>query len=144
MGYRSDVAYTIRFTSEEAYRLFILEAKAKDLGSCFKDDEALWEEATCDDKKWQINFSVQHVKWYESYPDVAMHEKLLALADEWIEQADHVAVKDGNLEADIKPYRVGYVFVRVGEDSNDVEERAAGNGDYEWLSVSRQIVGDWL
>lgn len=144
MGYRSDVAYTIRFTTEEAYRLFILEAKAKELGACFSNDDSQWEEAECDDKKWQINFSVQHVKWYESYPDVAMHEKLLALADEWIDSDHHVSIKDGEPNVELTPHRIGYVFARVGEDSNDVEERVRGNGEYEWLSVSRQIMGDWL
>ena len=144
MGYRSDVAYTIRFKTEQAYRLFILEAKAKDLGSCFSDDNSPYDEAECDDKRWRINFHAQSTKWYPSDPAVAMHEKLLALADEWIDSDDHVKIKDGGLEADIEPYRLGYIYVRVGEDTNDVEERSNGDCDWAWLCVSRQIVGDWL
>lgn len=144
MGYRSDVAYTIRFTSEEAYRLFILEAKAKELGGCFSNDDSFWDEAECDDKKWQINFHAQNVKWYPSYPDVQKHEQLLELADDWIDEDSHVSIKDGTLSAQLRPYRLGYVRVRVGEESNDIEERVRGNGEYDWLNVSRQIVGDWL
>lgn len=142
MGYRSDVAYTIRFNTEQAYRLFILEAKAKDLGSCFSDDDSPYDEAECDDKRWRINFHAQATKWYPSYPSVAMHEKLLALADEWIDSDAHMNIKDGGSGHDA--YRLGYIYVRVGEDTNDVEERSGGDPDWEWLNVSRQIVGDWL
>jgi hypothetical protein len=141
MGYRSDVAYTIRFTTEEAYRLFIMEAKAKDLGSCFSDDTSHWDEAVCDDMRWSINFSANNVKWYEGYPDVDKHTKLIALAEDWIQTDTHKEIKDGGTGHDA--YRIGYIFTRIGEDSDDIEENAGGEYSWDWISVSRQIITDW-
>jgi hypothetical protein len=125
MGYRSDVAYTIRFDTEEAYRLFILEAKAKDLGSCFSDDTSNWDEAECDDARCRIDFKAENVKWYESYPDVQKHEALLHLAKEWV-SGDN-------------PH-IGWAFARVGEDNEDITEEYGGTASWDWLSVKREII----
>lgn len=141
MGYRSDVAYTIRFTTEEAYRLFIAEAKVKDLGKCFKDDTSHWEEAECDDDLWRINFSATGVKWYDSYPDVDMHNKLIELAEDWVDSDTHREIKDGG--SGDEAYRIGFIFIRIGEESDDIEEKAGGNYDWDWMRVSRQIITDW-
>ena len=138
MGYRSDVAYTIRFTDEASYRLFIAEAKAKDLGGCFKNDTAYYDEAECDDERWRINFRANGVKWYESFTDVMLHEKLIALAADWVNTDTHDE-KRGSLA----PYRVSFIFIRIGEDTDDIEERHGGDYEWEWLQVSRQIVSDW-
>jgi hypothetical protein len=143
MGYRSDVAYTIRFTDENAYHLFIAEAKAKDLGSCFNNDDSYYEEAECDADLWRINFSANGVKWYDSYPDVEMHNALIALAEEWVQSDLHQQIKDGVEGADEAKYRIGYIFTRVGEDMTDIDERASGEYDWGWISVSRQIITDW-
>lgn len=137
MGYRSDVAYTIRFTTEEAYRLFILEAKTKDLGNCFSDG------AECNDEKFQINFEAQNVKWYDSYPEVMMHNGLIALAGDWIESDLHHGIKDGVEGKDEVEVRLGYIFTRIGENTDDVEEDARGEYDWDWVRVSRQIITDW-
>lgn len=130
MGYRSDVAYTIRFNSEEAYRLFILEAKADpERAGCFSNKDSFWDEAECDDDLWRIDFHAQGVKWYESYPDVQMHEKLLAQAREWAGGESEVA----------NSRNVGYAFVRVGEDTEDCVEEHGGFADWDWLHVVRSI-----
>jgi hypothetical protein len=143
MGYRSDVAYTIRFMTEEAYRLFIAEAKVKDLGKCFSDDTSHWDEAVCDDARWHINFEAQGVKWYDSFPEVAMHMALIALAEEWIQSDLHQQIKDGVEGADEATHRIGYIFTRIGEDSDDIEENAGGEYSWDWINVSRQIITDW-
>jgi hypothetical protein len=143
MGYRSDVAYTIRFTTEEAYRLFIAEAKVKDLGKCFSNDDSFWDEAECDDMRWRINFSAQNVKWYEDYPDVKMHVALIALAEDWIQSDLHQQIKDGVEGVGEETHRLGYVYSRIGEDTDDIEENAGGEYDWSWISVSRQIITDW-
>jgi hypothetical protein len=137
MGYRSDVAYTIRFTKAEDYHLFVLEAKtnpevAGALGDC-----------TLDDDKMRIDFNVTDIKWYDSYPEVQMHEKLIAQAESWCDDDTHIAVKEGGLEASLAPYRVSFIFVRIGENIDDVEERHGGDYDWEWLHVSRRIEGDF-
>lgn len=139
MGYRSDVEYTIRFKDEVSYRLFILEAKANPAtAGCFNDQESIGE-FTCDDERWRIDFETSDVKWYESFPQVQMHEKLIAQAQAWCDDDTHVAVKDGSLEAQVSPMRLGYVLVRIGEDDNDVDRKSGGDYDYDWLYVSRSI-----
>jgi hypothetical protein len=143
MGYRSDVAYTIRFNDENSYRLFIAEAKSKDLGKCFSNDDSYYEEAVCDDEKWAINFSAQSVKWYDSFPDVVMHNQLIALAEDWIQSELHRQIKDGVEGNSETTYRLGYIFTRIGEDVTDIEERAEGEYDWDWIRVSRQIITDW-
>jgi hypothetical protein len=143
MGYRSEVAYTIRFKDENSYRLFIAEAKVKDLGKCFNDDEGHLDEAECDDKKWHINFSTSDVKWYDSYPEVDAHNKLIALAGEWVDGDTHVAIKDGEIDLNLIEHRLGFIFIRIGENSDDIEETCGGDYDWDWLRVSRQIITDW-
>ena len=126
MGYRSDVAYTIRFKKEEDYHLFILEAKAK------PETAGALDECTCISNEFhhRIDFSADSIKWYESLPWVQMHEELIDQAHEWANE-----LKFGGSD-----YRLGYVFVRVGEDDNDTERREGGNNAYDWLHITRQIV----
>jgi hypothetical protein len=35
------------------------------------------------------------------------------------------------------------MFVRVGEESDDVEQKYGGDYDYGWLDVHRSISRDW-
>ena len=132
MGYRSDVAYTIRFTGEDdtkvkhSFYTFLAEAKANSAtAGCFLDDE---DDFKVVESAWSINFHATDVKWYESFEDVKCHEALLKMAESWVE--------DGNES-------IGYLFYSIGEQINDINESCGGNYDYEWLGVSRQIVMDW-
>jgi hypothetical protein len=133
MGYRSDVAYTIRFVddhdtnNEQSFYTFLMEAKANP-----KCQIAL-AEVEIDHKKQAFYFSANDVKWYETYPEVASHDALIAQARSWVQQ--HL---EGKLNCTI-----GVIFTRVGEDSNDVEEIAEGEYDWDWVRVSRQIITDW-
>ena len=142
MGYRSDVAYTIRFNDEASYRLFIAEAKAKDLGGCFNDGKSHFDEADCDDVRWRINFFAQNVKWYDAFPEVVMHNKLIALAEDWIDTDLHKAGLEGESLPDYT-HRLGFIFTRIGENTDAIEENAGGEYDWDWISVSRQIITDW-
>jgi hypothetical protein len=135
MGYRSDVAYTIRFTADhdeknkQSFYTFLAEAKAKAATApCFGDDH--WADVEIDEERLRINFAADDVKWYPDYPSVACHEALLDLADEWANDADN------NSE-------IGYRFVRIGEEPEDVVVRSNGDYDFEWLGVSRSIERDW-
>ena len=146
MGYRSDVAYTIRFDKVEDYHLFILEAKANPAtAGCFPpNNTGSWEECTCNEKDKRIDFHATSVKWYESYPDVQMHEKLIEQAEAWCYDDDHTSVKDnGEITVDMRNYRLGFIFVRIGEDDDDNERREGGETDYSWLSICRSIEGDF-
>lgn len=132
MGYRSQVAYTIRFVSDDdtvnrhSFFTFIAEAKSKpECAQAFGRDDAL----VVDEGKFTINFYADDVKWYDGYPDVDCHNNLISLASEWV---------DGGNTA------LGYSFVRIGEDASDITERNGGQFDWDWINVSRQIVCDFL
>ena len=132
MGYRSDVAYTIRFstatnddnleTIEKSFKLFLAEAKVKPECSIAMNDVSI------DEKAMHINFYCDSVKWYDSYPDVDSHTELVSLAREWVD--------DGNKH-------IGVVFVRVGEELEDNVWEMDGNADYSWIQISRSVVPDW-
>lgn len=133
MGYRSTVAYTIRFTGEhdekvkQSFYTFLAEAKANpDTAGCFADVED--EHFKVVESAWSINFFADGVKWYSEYSDVKSHEELLKLAEGWID--------DGN-------DAIGYFFLRIGEELNDIDEMYGGNWDCDWIRVSRAIEVDW-
>ena len=131
MGYRSDVAYTIRFNSDDdelnkqSFFTFLAEAKTKeDYVLALVDSTMHIDEVRC-----RFEFSADNVKWYEGYPDVDSHMTLLKLADDWIAN-------------EIQPC-IGYVFMRIGEEPTDIEELYRGKNEWDWIQVSRQLVLDW-
>ena len=143
MGYRSVVAYTIRFIPVEqegidfvmaeerakgCFFTFIAEAKSKDTISGAFLDEGL----KVDEKNLTINFFAEDVKWYESYPDVQAHECLMGLSHEWAD--------DGDCSS---PY-IGGVFARIGEELEDNVYECWGEGDYDWIRIDRSMSCDWL
>lgn len=139
MGYRSEVAYTIRFTSDDerakqSFYTFIAEAKARAAtAGCFTEEQGRWGSGDgfeVDEKRYRINFSAQDVKWYESYPDVMWHEALIELAAEWANDEDNHS-------------EIAYAFVRIGEETEDIEEKNGGDYDYSWVQVNRSIERDW-
>ena len=133
MGYRSDVAYTIRFVddhdtnNEQSFYTFLLEAKAN------PDCQIALAEVEIDTKRKRFNFNAEDVKWYDSYPDVRSHNALFDLAKDWAKQA---------LEQKLN-CSIGAIFTRVGENTEDIEENAVGDYDWDWVRVSRSITTDW-
>jgi hypothetical protein len=133
MGYRSDVAYTIRFVNdhdtnnEQSFYTFLMEAKANP-----KCQIAL-AEVEIDHKKQAFYFTANDVKWYENYPDVMSHTALFDQAKDWVQQT-----LDQQTHCSI-----GAIFTRIGENLDDVEEISMGDYDWDWISVSRQIITDW-
>ena len=131
MGYRSDVAYTIRFNHEDdtvvehSFYTFLAEAKSKPEYALALDDKDL----EIDEVRCRINFSANDVKWYEGYPDVDSHTRLLELAKDWVDNEANPSI--------------GYMFMRVGEEPADIEHLNGGAYDWDWMQVSRQIVKDW-
>jgi hypothetical protein len=137
MGYRSDVAYTIRFVhdddtnNKQSFYTFLAEAKANAAtAACFSEEERQWSEFEVDEAKFRINFHADDVKWYESYADVQCHEALLSLAKEWDEDEDNHS-------------EIAYMFIRVGEQMDDIEEKCGGDYDWDWVKVHRSISRDW-
>ena len=136
MGYRSDVAYKIKFQDEGQWNVFLLEAKSKPETSLSFEDECL---NVVYDKR-EIRFVIDGVKWYEDYEDVKCHIKLLDLCEEYIER------QEKSLEGSppsITPHVVSYLFRRIGEDEDDLEERHGGDPDWDWVELIRYIRVDW-
>jgi hypothetical protein len=140
MGYRSTVAYTIRFTPvitkeseydedlnkcKESFYTFLAEAKLKYLGAM--NDEGM----KIDESNMALNFFASDVKWYESYEDVQVHENLISLSKEW---ADEGETANPN---------IGGIFTRIGEELDDMVQEEWGEADWEWISIHRQIEVDW-
>jgi hypothetical protein len=146
MGYRSTVAYTIRFTplisiDAESDRLitdsptdeelkeckasfytFLAEAKVKYLGALSDDGTVV------DESNMAINFLAYDVKWYETYEDVKVHEGLMELGQSWETMGNK---------------NIGGIFMRIGEELDDMVQEAWGEHDWEWLRIHREIICDW-
>ena len=140
MGYRSTVAYTIRFTpipsnnvdspTEEevnecksSFYCFLAEAKVKHSGA-FAEEFGV----KVDEGNMAINFMAEDVKWYEDYDDVKVHEELMSLSKAWEEMENKY---------------IGGIFIRIGEEMDDIVQEEWGEVDWEWMQISRQIVADW-
>lgn len=146
MGYRSTVAYSIRFIPVEqegidfvmaeerakgSFFTFIAEAKSKEQTAlCFSEEEA--EYLKIDEKNLAIHFFADDVKWYESYAGVQCHECLMGLSREWAD--------DGDCSS---PY-IGGAFVRIGEELEDMVQEVWGEGQYEWIEIHRSMSCDWM
>lgn len=113
MGYRSKVAYRIAFSNKQVLNEFIAlammkgELERKALSECEIDvaqDNGV-------NQYCYVNFFAQDVKWYESYPSVQAHTWLYEFAIERF------------------PNDCAYKFIRLGEDTKDVEEEVNGEND---------------
>ena len=138
MGYRSDVAYVVKFYSrdddepEKAFADYVhftdwvknhhtteaQEGEGK-MTHAYNDED---KNLTLHKHDQMLSFSVESVKWYESYVDVQWHEQLL----------DKVRTYDtGN-----------YRFVRIGEEYEDIEIKQHDPTYfemYEYVDVSRSL-----
>ena len=93
MGYRSDVAYAIRFRDAD-HRIRFMATQALSPHIDLNEFE-LYDDET-------ILFIMDGVKWYAQYHDVDAHERLYEEAE-----------ADG----------CGCEFYRIGEDNQDIESR---------------------
>lgn len=78
MGYRSDVAYVIRFATTEQRDSYIELVKHRNdehMINALEDCESRYEEPI-------ITFETTDVKWYENYEDVQAHYALMEWAVE--------------------------------------------------------------
>jgi hypothetical protein len=107
MGYRSDVAYVIRFATEEQRDTFVELVKHRN------DD---WTQAIleCETEYVQpiITFETSDVKWYDDYKDVRAHNALMEWAVELYPEA-------------------GWRIIQLGEDGQE-ECNQGGDCDDLW------------
>lgn len=111
MGYRSEVAYIVNFRNKEIRDEYIalIKAHGGELLEALMECEA--PEPMSEDSDAPINFYADYVKWYEDFPDVKAHTKIYQWAVE------------------LYPDDCGYKFIRVGEESGDIEEEDDGSND---------------
>jgi len=135
MGYRSLVAYTIRFVgdddkrSEQSFSTFLAEAKSKIPALWAGEKDSINEWLEIDMSKWQFNFHTPHdIKWYPDYAEVKAHEALWDLAREFSEDNNTI---------------VGQMFI-VGEEADDINQRAFGELEDDYIRLNREITCDWL
>jgi hypothetical protein len=135
MGYRSLVAYTIRFVgdhdtkNEQSFSTFLAEAKSKipALWAGKKDSINEWLEINME--KCQFNFYTPYdIKWYPDYPEVKAHMALWELAREFHEDNECI---------------VGQ-YIEMGENEDDVTKKEFGEPEEDYISLSRQIICDWV
>jgi hypothetical protein len=116
MGYRSDVVLAVK----KQYYDLALE------NPLLKEVLVKWSGSTNSSGDW-IVVQWNWVKWYENYPEIEAFNDWL----NHIEELDAVASKVQDTEV-IEPFK----FCRIGEDSDDNEER----GNYEIdVFISRSI-----
>ena len=107
MGYRSDVAYVIRFNTTEQRDTFVQLVKHRndDWTHAILECETEYEEPF-------ITFETSDVKWYSDYEDVRAHNALMEWAVELYEGA-------------------GYRIIQLGEDGQE-ECNQGGECDDLW------------
>lgn len=128
MGYRSDIAYKIKFDRKEDFWGFIAEAKLDpDTALCFSEESWGEEYFEVDEEKYEIQFLAEGVKWYSDYDEVKCHEAL------W----------DKASERDDEGVEVEGAWCRIGEESDDNEEKYFGDDPYDMVRISRQVIVDW-
>jgi len=107
MGYRSDVAYVIRFETAEQRDTFVELVKHRndDWTQAILECETEYEEPI-------ITFEVHDVKWYDDFKDVRAHNALMEWAVELYPEA-------------------GWRLIQLGEDGQE-ECNQGGDCDDLW------------
>ena len=121
MGYRSDVMAAFYATPEKAaaVKLFVDENFPEELAGNLRPIKNKYYAG--------YMFEDQHVKWYDSYPEVAAFNSFVSNFLELAEQEE---------------IRWCYEFVRIGEDSGDIEETQSDYADNQ-IRVRRSIDADF-
>ena len=117
MGYRSDVAYVIRFNTTEQRDTFVELVK-------HRNDEH-WTNAIneCETNYEQpiITFEASDVKWYDSFDEVKAHNDIMEWAVELYEGA-------------------GWRIIQLGEDGQEeVNQEGECDDLYDYLYTSHSL-----
>ena len=124
MGYRSEVAYVIKFDDIETRNNFVTLMLAKNdehITRAVEECEYGYEDDPV------ITFEAQDVKWYESYDDVKAHHAMMREA---------VAI--------YKEKGGRYRFIAVGEDGAENFDEHDDEGDlYEYITTVHELRTDF-
>ena len=127
MGYRSDVMALIYPEAQvECGEKAAYEQLKVLMATTFKEvvDEFFGSCMTWMDAEHVLKFDIPDVKWYPSYKDVQMFEKMLE-----------------SFNPDSSDDIPGYCteFIRIGEDNDDSEDRRTGEDNQYYLQLRRSI-----
>jgi hypothetical protein len=121
MGYRSHVAYVIRFGNTDQRDTFVELVKHRNdtMSQAINDCETRYTHPI-------ITFEADDVKWYESFDDVRAHHAILDWAVELYKEA-------------------GYRIVQVGEDgAEDINEGGDDAADlYDYIYTSHSVITEF-
>jgi hypothetical protein len=121
MGYRSDVAYVIKFDDIETRDNFVtlmLAKNDKHITEAINDCECRYNDDPI------ITFASESVKWYDSFDDVKAHRALM-----------HDAVE---IYGEEKGGR--YRFISVGEDGAEDFDESDDEGDlYDYITTVHAV-----
>ena len=124
MGYRSEVAYVIKFDDIQTRDNFVTLMLAKNdehITRAVEECEYGYEEDPI------ITFNAQDVKWYESYNDVQAHHAMMR------EAVDIYGEKGGRFR-----------FIAVGEDgAEQFDEDDNVNDLYEYITTVHELRTDF-
>ena len=146
MGYRSEVAYGVRVdevnlgenaTEEEKnlsadgiFLLMLTEMQGDEVAKkCFDSTNEINDYLTINKENRSIKFYADSLKWYDNYKDVKAHERLYEIMEEYAEQYGSETMNNP----------VSCAFIRIGEETDDVEERGGGYDPWNIMYVSRSI-----
>ncbi len=125
MGYRSDVVIAV---TKVAYTKSILK---QDLPDMLKGNDS-W--VVQKDNDMGFFWTIEGIKWYESYPEVQEVMDWLTTIESEEHQSDYIV--NGKKQ---KPWEQDqYGFLRMGEEYNDIEE--LGDPYHFDISMCREIV----
>ena len=127
MGYRSEVILALDAKLVPA--LMTAFAKCEQTQKMCTQDTDNLETDYDGEGNWLMRWD--HIKWYNSYPEVAMIEKFIEGLE--CEDLSEFGLKDDDNAAD---YSELFKFVRIGEDMDDNETRGYG---FEDIYISRYI-----
>jgi len=117
MGYRSDVKALVYPLGGEHNLLHYDKLKLL-MNTTFKDVfDSLVDNFFWNDTHRVLEFTATSIKWYDSYPEVAKFVKFLE---------------------DVRELEYEYEFIRIGEDTDDIEDDSTGDAQ-GFLYVSRSI-----
>jgi hypothetical protein len=123
MGYRSDVVIGMSFPHKDAVVAFLSYVKLG--GKLSPEDLGHYRITEVTDDMIVLHARFEGVKWYESYPDVGCHHELLGMA-----------ATSGS----------GTVFIRIGEEYNDITYEIDGGANdhdmWDFFGIRREIVVD--
>ena len=143
MGYRSEVAYGVKVddivwndqaTEEEKnlnadglFLLMLTEMQQDPIaGKCFDDTYDINVHLTVNKEARTILFNETGLKWYDNYEDVKAHERLYELMEEYAELYDSTQGMENPVSCS---------FTRIGEESDDIEQRGSGFDPWSIMSV---------